>query len=94
MELGLLLLSSLQRDVTPDFPFATLPAHRPDAEHVRPVLPAAKVLLRGGEPAERYHRDDLGRTLRRDRLQQLTTDNVVPVRADFQERHLVPRRNV
>jgi hypothetical protein len=24
----------------------------------------------------------------------LTTDNVVPVRADFQERHLVPRRNV
>ena len=99
VELGVLLLPALLDNVALDLPFAPVATDRADVVPVRPELAAPEVLLDRGHPAEDLpggatldDPDQLRWAVRRERLHQEVY--VVPVRADLQERDLVPGRDL
>jgi len=99
MELGILFLPPLRRNVPLDLTLAPVAADRADVVPIRPELPAPQVLLHGRHPAEHLasrqtldDSDQLGRTVRRDRLHEKV--HVIPVRPNLEERNLIPRGNL
>ena len=99
MELGVLLLLPLCRNVALDLAFAAVPADRADVVPVRPEFAAPEVLLDGRDPPEHLasrqafdYAHDLCRAVRGNRLHEKM--HVVPVRPDLEKPDLIARRDL
>lgn len=99
MQLGVLLLPALRRDVPLDLDFTPVETDGADVAPVRPELAAPEVFFHSRHSAEHLasgealdHPHDLGGALQGNRMHQEV--HVVPVCADHEKRDLVARRDL